>query len=174
MKRLMLVRHAKSSWKNPDCADFDRPLTKRGKNDALATGRWLAERKVHPTLIASSPAKRAIATLKRITGEMGVPEKEIVRDARLYPADFSGLLAFVRGIDDIHEEVMVCGHNPALMELCNYLAGCSFTILPTCGVVFFDVMVDAWRDVRNGSGRILSWNCPRRTRVFDVVFPDCR
>ncbi|MHC1696535.1 MAG: histidine phosphatase family protein [Geobacteraceae bacterium] len=169
MKRITLVRHAKSSWKDPECADFDRPLTKRGKNDALAVGGWLRERKVQPSLIVASPAKRAFVTLKRIVTEMGLSEKMIVRDGKLYEASSDGLLVFVRGIDDIHEEVMICGHNPALTDFCNYVAGCSFDNIPTSGVVIIDVMVDTWRDVREGSGRILSWNRPGKAHDADVV-----
>ncbi|MRR55982.1 MAG: histidine phosphatase family protein [Deltaproteobacteria bacterium] len=172
MKRLALIRHAKSSWKDPNCADFDRPLTKRGKADAVAAGRWFAERRVQPSLIVASPAKRAIATLKRIVVEMGLPEKKIVRVGRLYEADSRDLLDFVREIDDSHDECMLCGHNPALTDFCNYLAGYTFDNLPTCGVIIIDVMVDTWRDVQHGSGRILSWNRPRKTHRSDVVPAD--
>jgi phosphohistidine phosphatase len=169
MKRITLIRHAKSSWKDPVCADCDRPLTKRGKNDALAMGVWIMERGSRPTLIVSSPAKRALSTMKRIVAEMGLSEKKIVRDGRLYEAGAHDLLAFVRGLEDNHEEVMVCGHNPALTDFCNYLAGCYFDNLPTCAVVIIDVMVDTWTNVKENSGRILTWNCPVKTHNADVV-----
>lgn len=169
MKRLTLIRHAKSSWKDPDCADYDRPLTKRGKNDALTMGSLLRERGDRPSLILSSPARRAIATMKTIVAEMGLSEKKIVRDGRIYDAASQDLLIFVRGIEDTHEEVMVCGHNPALTDFCTFVAGTSFGKLPTGGVVSIDLAVDSWKDVCSGSGRICSFICPRECRFTDKV-----
>ena len=74
MKRLLLVRHGKSSWKDPELSDFDRPPNRRGKEDAPAMGRRLAERGWLPALIITSPAKRAVSTMKRIAEEFGFPE----------------------------------------------------------------------------------------------------
>jgi len=167
MKRLTLIRHAKSSWKEPDCPDRDRPLTKRGKKDALAIGSLLRERGDRPSLIVSSPAKRAIATMKRIVAEMGQSEKMIVRDARLYDADSQDILFFVREIEDTHEEVMVCGHNPALTDFCAFVAGTCSGNLPTGGVVSIDLAVDTWKDVCDGSGRIRSFTSPRKSCFAD-------
>lgn len=161
MKTLMLLRHAKSSWKDPDCADFDRPLTKRGKNNALEMGVWLGGGEYRPSLIVSSPAKRARATLKRVVAGMGLSEKMIVRDARLYEADFHDLLEFVRGLDEFHKEAMFCGHNPALTDFCNFLVGNYFDNLPTCAVVVLELAVETWKNVTDGCGRILTWNCPK-------------
>ncbi len=169
MKRLTLIRHAKSSWKDPDCPDRDRPLTKRGKNDALAIGSLLRERGDMPSLIVSSPAKRAIATMKRIVAEMGLSEKKIVRDARLYDADSQDLLHFVREIEDTQDEVMVCGHNPALTDFCAFVAGTCSGNLPTGGVVSIDLAVDTWKDVCGGSGRIRSVASPKKIRLTDEV-----
>jgi phosphohistidine phosphatase len=169
MKRLTLIRHAKSSWKDPDCPDRDRPLTKRGKNDALAIGSLLRERGDRPSLIVSSPAKRAIATMKRIVSEMGLSEKKIVRDARLYDADSLDLLHFVREIEDTQEEVMVCGHNPALTDFCSFVAGTCTGNLPTAGIVCIDLAVDRWKNVCGGSGRIRFVTSPRESRLTDEV-----
>lgn len=169
MKRLTLIRHAKSSWKDPDCPDRDRPLTKRGKNDALAIGSLLRERGDRPSLIVSSPAKRAIATMKRIVAEMGLSEKKIVRDARLYDADSLDLLHFVREIEDTQEEVMVCGHNPALTDFCSFVAGACTANLPTAGVVCIDLAVDTWKDVSAGSGRIRFVASPKKSQLTDEV-----
>ena len=147
MKRLTLIRHAKSSWKDPVCTDFDRPLAKRGKNDALIMGKRLAERGERPSLIVSSPAKRAMATMKRIVGEMGIAERKIVRDGRLYHGGSSDLLAFIREIEDTCDDAMVCGHNPALTDFCNLISGGCIDNLPTCGVVSIEFGVDSWKEI---------------------------
>ena len=73
MKRLVLIRHAKSSWKNPGLRDFDRPLNKRGKADAPEMGRRLAQRSLMPDRLLSSPAKRAIRTAEIIADAIGFP-----------------------------------------------------------------------------------------------------
>jgi phosphohistidine phosphatase len=172
MKRLTLIRHAKSSWKDPVCTYFDRPLAKRGKNDALTMGKRFAERGDRPSLIVSSPAKRAMATMKRMVGEMGIPEKKIVRDGRLYHGGSSELLAFVREIEDIYNDAMVCGHNPALTDFCNLISGSCIDSLPTCGTVTIEFAVDSWQDITKNSGRIRSFDCPRELHCTDVVLTD--
>ena len=86
MKRLYLVRHAKSSWKDPDLDDFDRPLNKRGKRDAPLMGQKLRQADVRPDLIVSSPAKRAAKTAKIMAGQIEYPVKKIIWDESLYAA----------------------------------------------------------------------------------------
>ena len=107
--------------------------------------------------------------MKRIVTEMGQSEKMIVQDARLYDADSQDLLYFVREIEDAHEEVMVCGHNPALTDFCAFVAGTCSGNLPTAGVVSIDLAVDTWKDVCGGSGRIRSFTSPRESRFADEV-----
>lgn len=166
MKRLILIRHAKSSWKTQGLSDHDRPLNKRGRNDAPAMGKYLAIRKVRPDLIISSPAKRAVATMKRIAGEIGVPEHKIVRDGRLYETGAQGLLGIVREIDDSRDEVILCGHNPALTDFCNLLSDCRIDNIPTCGVVSIRFSVDSWKDVDPDSGETEYFECPKELSLI--------
>ncbi|HID69647.1 MAG TPA: hypothetical protein EYP35_04115 [Desulfobacterales bacterium] len=70
MKHLLICRHAKSSWKDPSLADFDRPLNKRGKRDAPQMGKMLVSHGIFPDLIVSSPAKRAKKTALRLAKEL--------------------------------------------------------------------------------------------------------
>ncbi len=171
MKRLTLIRHAKSSWKDPDREDFDRPLAKRGKNDALIMGRRLVEWGERPSLIVSSPAKRALATMKRIVGAMGVTDKSIVRDERLYHPGCHELLDFVRGIEETHGDVILCGHNPGFTDFCNFVADSHIDNLPTCGVVSLDFAVDSWKEISESSGRIRYCDFPRNIRFAGADQP---
>jgi phosphohistidine phosphatase len=161
MKRLTLIRHAKSSWKDPECADFDRPLAKRGKNDALIMGRRLAERGESPSLILSSPARRALATMKRIADAMG-GEKTIVPEVRLYQADYRDLLGLVGEIEDVHGAVILCGHNPEFTDFCNFVADSRIEKIPTCGVVSLDFSVDSWKEIGRSIGRIRYCDWPKK------------
>ena len=74
MKTLYIIRHAKSSWENPTMSDLDRPLNERGKRDAPRMGKRLKEKAIHPTVLISSPAKRAFGTAKRIAEVLGYPK----------------------------------------------------------------------------------------------------
>jgi len=167
MKELTLVRHAKSSWKDRDLADFDRPLNARGKSDAPLMGRRLAARGRRPDLVLSSPAKRALATLKKIAQEVGFSERDIVTDNRAYEADARELLFLVREIDDVHHDVLLCGHNPGLTDFSNLISNCIIDNIPTCGVVSIRFSVDSWRDVMPGSGELLYFDYPKRDEGSD-------
>lgn len=165
MKRLILVRHGKSSWKDPELSDFDRPLNHRGKEDAPEMGRRLAEREWLPALITTSPAKRAVSTMKRIAKEIDFPGTGIVKDACVYQASSVKLLAIIREIDDIHGHVLLCGHNPGLTEVCNLVSDRVIDNIPTCGFVCIEFSVDSWSDVAAGSGIVVCFDFPKRVEA---------
>jgi phosphohistidine phosphatase len=144
MKTLILIRHAKSSWKNPGVPDRDRPLKKRSKRDAPIMGERLAERGIEVDRVICSPATRALATAEVITEEIGFPWDEIVVDERLYHADAFEMLEVIQGLDDYLDCVMCFGHNPGLTDLVNYLSPHYIDNVPTCGVVELRFDVDTW------------------------------
>lgn len=144
MKKLTLVRHAKSSWKDAGLADRDRPLNKRGRQDAPRMGKRLAQRAASPDQIISSPAVRALTTAKIMAEEIGYPPDEIIVDERLYGADIPEWLAVIRGLDDALEHVLLVGHNPGLTDLVNDLSPDGVDNVPTCGVVEMTFDVETW------------------------------
>jgi phosphohistidine phosphatase len=145
MKTLILVRHAKSSWKKP-LPDHLRPLNKRGKRDVPMMGKRLAKREIEPDAIISSPATRALATAETIAQEIGYPRDEIRVDERLYGASAFELLEIIQELDDHLDCVMLFGHNPGLTDLVNDL-GCDVDNVPTCGVVELEFDIDFWATV---------------------------
>lgn len=147
MKTLILVRHAKSSWKDPSLADRDRPLNKRGKRDAPEMGRRLAARGGAPDLIVSSPANRALATARIIAAAVGYTAEKIREDERLYLASPAGILEAIRDLEDGYERVFLFGHNPGLTELVNELSEPAVDNVPTCGVVELRLAADRWADL---------------------------
>jgi phosphohistidine phosphatase len=163
VKRLILIRHAKSSWKEPGLADFDRPLNRRGKEDAPLMGRRLAGRGELPELIITSPAKRAVSTVNRIAREIGFPKKKIQLDPRLYGALASDLLGLSHALDNTHGCIMLCGHNPGLTEFANLVSAGHLENIPTCGIVIIEVNVQSWTDVSPGSGTICHFDYPKRS-----------
>jgi phosphohistidine phosphatase len=148
MKHLTLIRHAKSSWKNPGLLDIDRPLNKRGRRDAPKMGQRLAERTISPDLVISSPATRALITAEVIAGQIEYPAEDIVLDDRIYGADVIDWLEITQGLDDVWDHVMCFGHNPGLTDFVNYLTS-DYHIgnVPTCGVVEMTFDTETWTNV---------------------------
>lgn len=163
MKRLYLVRHAKSSWKDATLEDFDRPLNKRGKQDAPLMGKlFKSHYKLSPDLIVSSPAKRAAKTAKVIAKEIGFPKKQIVYEGAIYEAGVPPLLSVIRKIDDSADQVMLFGHNPGLTMLAEYLIGVVVDNIPTCGIFCIDFDVDSWKEVGEGRGKEVFFDYPKK------------
>jgi phosphohistidine phosphatase len=163
MKTLYIIRHAKSSWENPDRSDFDRGLNDRGKRDAPRMGKRLKEKEIYPDLILSSPAKRALSTAKRIAKVLGYPESKIKTDRDLYHAAEETMLSIIQNLKDKNNIVFVFGHNPGLTDFVNTLMDQEGNIdnVPTCGIVAFKLHVDSWNDVRWGSGKMIFFDYPK-------------
>src|SRR6056297_125572 len=139
MKHLLLLRHAKSSWANPELADIDRPLNKRGKRGATAVGRWMRENGWIPDAALVSAARRTRETWERLELP-GTPE---LRDD-LYDAGPEALLTALRAARG--DTVLLIGHNPGIGALAHRLDVAApghprFEDYPTAGlaVLAFDI-----------------------------------
>lgn len=163
MKRLVLIRHAKSSWDDPSLDDFDRPLNARGKRDAPIMGKRLRDLKILPDKMISSPAKRAYSTCKRIAKELGFDKSQIEKQHAVYHADPKALLSVIQAIEERHETIFLFGHNPGLTEFVN-MVGKDINIenVPTCGVVGFEFDVNAWGNLSTQSGKLLFFDFPKK------------
>src|SRR2546429_9243566 len=146
MKRLFLIRHAKSSWADPALPDKDRPLGDRGRRDARKMGTRLAKRDVKPDLILSSPARRAFKTARIIAKKLDYKLKDIVVDDRLYAGAVHGLLDVIHKLGDKLERVMLFGHNPELTELAHRLSS-KITHMPTCAIAEFTFNAKSWSNI---------------------------
>ena len=143
MKRLFLIRHAKSSRDDPALADKDRPLNDRGKRDAPKMGALLAKRRVKPNLILSSSAVRALDTAEIIAEKLDYKRKNIRVEDRLYAVEADKLLDVIRRLGDELDCVMLIGHNPELTELAHRLSS-KITDMPTCAVAEFTFDSKCW------------------------------
>jgi len=124
MKILLLLRHAKSSWRDEALSDFDRPLNERGKKAAHAIGRYIRKHKMIPDLVLSSPAVRARETTGIITTTAKLTA-EIRYDQRIYEADPPRLVQVLSQIENNFCSVLLVGHNPGIEELISLLTGSS-------------------------------------------------
>jgi phosphohistidine phosphatase len=147
-RTLLLLRHAKSSWKEPGLVDHDRPLKKRGRRDAPRIGRLLREEGLVPELIISSTARRARETADLVATECGC-KKGIEFSDGLYESGPDGYVRVVRDLPDEVAKVLVVGHNPALEETLALLTGRSEP-LPTAALAQVDFQLPHWRDLQAG------------------------
>ncbi len=163
MKTIILVRHAKSSWKDLSLDDFDRPLNKRGKKNAPFMGKKLKKRKIIPDLVLSSPAKRARKTATAIAKSIAYPKKKIIFDDNMYHASAKYLLEMVQNLDDKHETVILFGHNPGFTKLANmWLKKNPVHNIVTTGVYCIKFNVKQWQKVRPKKGKSVFYNYPKR------------
>ncbi len=158
MKRLVLMRHAKSDWAF-DRSDRDRPLNKRGRKSVPAVAEWLATRNHHPQEALVSSAERTRETWSllgsdatvRFLDDLYLAEPEVMLDA-LFEATA--------------DTVLMIGHNPGIAELAHSLVNQTpdhprFSDYPTCATLVVEFDVAAWSDIRPGTGRVLDFIVPR-------------
>lgn len=122
MKRLLLLRHAKSSWDDPDLDDHDRPLANRGRRASTAIAEHLSTESATTDLVLCSSARRARETLERIAPALG-DGVDVQIEPELYAASDERLLKRLRAVAEDVESVLLVGHNPGLEQLAVELAG---------------------------------------------------
>jgi len=135
MRQLILIRHAKSSWKNPELDDFDRPLNKRGKRDVSFMSKLLSEKISKPYKLVSSPAERTKLTAILFAKELGIDKDDIIWNDKIYLASSEALIDLIREFDESTHSVILIGHNPGLTDLQNKLCKTEIDNIPTCGIV---------------------------------------
>lgn len=138
-KELLILRHGKSAW-DVECDDFHRPLVERGKRGAELLGLWLQQQQLFPDFILSSPAVRAIETARKCCKAMGISDRHIYQESRIYEANAETLKALLNECPPQAQRVMLVGHNPGLEYLLENLVQHSLPeqddgkILPTATV----------------------------------------
>ena len=165
MKRtLTLVRHAKSSWKDARLADYERPLKRRGERDAPRMGRRLREAGIRPSLILSSPARRAWTTAQLIAEAIGCPGERLQREPELYLASLETILAVLAAQSADVSSLMLVGHNPGLASFGNYLVPGSIDKLPSGGVIAVEFEQAHWSFYALPRRRLALYDYPGRLR----------
>ncbi|BAQ17555.1 SixA phosphatase family protein [Methyloceanibacter caenitepidi] len=171
MLTLSLLRHAKSSWKNPALPDRERPLNARGMGDAPVMGRAMSKRGIDPELILCSSAQRTVDTLALVLPELKI-EPEVVYDDALYHASPDQLLDMLRNLQPGARSVLLVGHNPEIQALALGLIGAGPKELrdrlaekyPTGGLAVINFTAGLWSSVDVGSGSLSLFLAPRDIR----------
>ena len=157
--RLILTRHAKSSWEDLRQSDHDRPLNKRGRTSAQAVGRWMRDRSVRPQVILCSTAARTRETL-----ELLALDAPVDFEAGLYHCSADAMLAKLT--QQTVQTVLMVGHNPSIAELAERLTHelpphPRFLDYPTCATTVLEFDAHTWQDVQYGTGKINAFVVPR-------------
>ena len=166
MKRLLLLRHGKSDWNNPDQPDNERPLNARGQRAAALMGAYLRQRDLIPELILSSPAVRTRETAHRVVSAL---QAEVALDfrAELYLAEPKTIIEVVRAAPDTADTLLVIGHNPGMQLAALKLsagdsAGRRDEIedkFPTAALAVIEFDVDGWAEAK--AGDLVAFDSPK-------------
>lgn len=163
MKRLILTRHAKSSWDDPSMPDHDRPLNERGQAAAADLGQWLASRGHVPEEVICSDALRTRKTFSGIAPALpGAPALEL--KPALYHAGPDVMMAVLKHAKA--DVVMMIGHNPGIAEFAHRLVSKTpispdFRKYPTGATLVVDFAIDDWSEVGFGQGVTVDFVVPR-------------
>jgi phosphohistidine phosphatase len=162
MKELILVRHAKSSWDNPDWTDFNRPLNKRGLADAPFMANLATKWEFKPQMIISSTANRALTTSKIFAEAFGLPSESFIEDYNIYEKGPKYIISKLRSLDNSLSKVMLFGHNPDMTSLASYFTGQYFDNVPTCGMVHIKFDFDDWDNIETTNGELVRYEFPKK------------
>jgi phosphohistidine phosphatase len=162
VKRLYLLRHAKSSWSDSSLTDEERPLAPRGRKAAKKMAKALRRRRIRPALVLCSAARRTQETLDLIGSSLGHPTIET--EESLYGAGSDALLARIRAVSDTVDSIFVIGHNPGLQDLAMRLAPDSKPLVeqfPTGALAAFELDAHNWIELGSTKARLVAYVVPR-------------
>lgn len=168
MRRLMLLRHAKSDWSTPGQRDQERSLTPRGREAATKMGAYMVRHALIPDLVVASPAKRVVETLDLLLAAFE-REPQKVSEAALYEAGPNALLDVIKQTPRAVHSLMMVGHNPGLGELAALLIASGevearqrlLEKFPTAGLAVIDFALDDWSKLHPRAGRLDRFVVPR-------------
>lgn len=157
MKRLILMRHAKSDWNHPGLSDHDRPLNQRGRKAAPAMGAWLIAEGFAPDWALVSSAERTQETFRLVA--LGCPAKT---EPSLYNAGADAILKVIQGADEAADTLIVIAHQPGMQEVANMLLPeWEVDEYPTAKAAILTFDAPSWFEVSWGEGRLVAEMAPK-------------
>jgi len=160
LKRITLLRHAKSSHDDLSLMDRERPLSKRGERDAPLMAQRMLDRGARPSLILTSPAQRARQTARLIARKINYPIEFVQGEEELYLAGPETLLEVVGHQDNNFNDLVVCAHNTGITQLANRLGRASIDNVPTCGMVVLEAEVNSWAELPSAHCTLIHFDYP--------------
>jgi phosphohistidine phosphatase len=151
MKKLYLVRHAKSDWTYEGLPDIDRPLNEKGYRNAHYMSKHLGSKKHIPDGVITSHAIRAINTALIFSRNLGFPENRISIDPNLYQSTVETFITQLSGIHEDLKNVFVFAHNPTITKLVNVLTDSNITDMPTCSIACIEYRENSWKATQSAA-----------------------
>ncbi len=155
------MRHAKSSWDNPNWTDFERPLNERGKRDLLFMSSKFSKSDNRIERVISSNAARAFVTAKSFCAALSLSDSQFILEPEIYEASLPMLLSVIHDIPEPVVTVMMFGHNPGFSQLAFYLTGQYFE-MSTCSIVHIEFAEKQWKLINANSGFLVDFDFPKK------------
>jgi phosphohistidine phosphatase len=164
MKTLYLARHAKSDWKTIGQNDYDRPLNKRGREDAPVMAKRLIERNSIPEYIKSSSAVRTTQTSNLFLNEFVFPSSSLELIDNLYLADYDTIQDEIWKTADSISSLMIVAHNPGIEYAISHFINQMIERVPTCAIAKIEFpKAESWTDVQFRKGVLVFFDYPKNT-----------
>lgn len=163
MKRVYFVRHGKSSWEDSFLKDHDRPLKKRGRNDAKLIAGIMKDEGLKIDAIYSSSAYRAKETALIFKSQLAIPIIQYFID--LYHAGPQNIIDFIKSNELNQDSIMLFGHNPGYTDLVNLFSEQHIYNLPTSGAFCVDFDCDSWADIDTEKANLYKLWFPKRYKI---------
>lgn len=160
-KQLLIIRHAKAEEADFKKPDFKRALSHRGEKNAQEMAKRLKTKNLHPQILYSSPALRAISTARYFAEGLGIAQTAIIQDLEIYDALTDTLLHCINQMDDQADFAALFGHNPAITDLVNKFCAADIYNIPTCGMVLMQFPFDSWKMLSKGTGELILYDYPK-------------
>lgn len=164
MKTLFLIRHAKSSWDDATLKDFDRPLNKRGHQNATEMANRLKKDEITFDKILSSPAIRAKTTAIYFAEILEIPAIKVEFIASIYESYEDNIIQLVCNTSNSINSLAIFGHNPTFTMLANIFSETPIMNVPTCGIVAIQFNTEDWRNFFEASRKMLFFDYPKNIR----------
>lgn len=165
MKRLLLIRHAKSDWNDLSLSDFDRPLNDRGKNDAPVMANRLRDKKIDIDAIVSSPAKRAKKTASVFAKELKMSKDDIIYKESLYGAGADEFFNVIAEMSNKLDTVAIVSHNPGLTDFANQLSTTRIDNIPTSAIFAIKIDCKKWSEFRDSKKEFWFFDSPKGEKL---------
>ena len=162
MKKLIVVRHCKSSWTDLALNDYNRPLNKRGKIDGPIMSKYLSQSIQEIDFLHSSSSVRTFETSKFFIDKINFVE--INYDDDLYHCSSSSLIRIIKNHPKKYNSVLVIAHNPGLTNLINSLTNINLDNLPTTGIVQIDFNCDSWENISIVNSNLIGIKIPKQLK----------
>jgi phosphohistidine phosphatase len=162
MKKIIVLRHAKSSWKDLSLGDFHRPLNGRGKTDVPIMSRYLSKKIDCIDYLHSSSSVRTFETSKFFISK--IEFKNIKYDDNLYHGSAQSIISFIKNYPDQYNSVMIIAHNPGLTKLINMITHINLDNFPTTGIANIDFDCDSWNNISIENSNLVDLKFPKQLK----------